>query len=535
MNQYDVDVLVIGGGSAGVAAGVQAARLGLRTLLLENMNSLGGLMTNGYVTGPAGIIEGICGELLERLKKQGFLFDTPHSPAVDPERCKLEMEAMLIQSGCRILYGIRAVDCVMDGANIKSVVCYSKSGRCEIQSKIFIDATGDGDVAVSAGAPYEVGNAEYMGLNLAHTLGVRMSNVDMAKYRTESKLWNDNNKGTTKYLGMATECMDKAVENGDLPYPLFPGGLIFQVPGTPDECADIMFNVAHSFYNHNTDVEDLSRQLVEQHQQNLWLEAAYRKYVHGFENCRISGMASLPGIRDSRRIIGEYIIRDTDIAAAVKFEDSIAKFPEMYDTHHPTSGYWGFRHHVHSNEPIPGAINFTEPCDKAMHPFCPPEEGSYSVYTNPTNYCEIPFRCIVPMKVDNLMVVGRCVSAEFHAMAAVRIITVCMATGQAAGLAAELCIRQGMRPRDLDGRLVRQAMIDVGVPLDKKPGGYYEYLAETAKDDIEKYEYVRMRGDFLAVKLPDGKHQIRFGNSPKPDEQKELDEHPEKYQEKIIY
>jgi hypothetical protein len=313
-------------------------------------------------------------------------------------------------------------------------------------------------------------------------------------------------------MGLACAMMDKAVENGDLPYPIFPGGLIYQVPGTPDDCADVTFNVAHSYYNHNLEVEDLSRQIVEQHQQNIWLEKVYRKYMPGFENCRLTGLASMPGIRDSRRIIGEYIMKDTDIAAGTKFEDSIAKFPEIYDTHHPTNGYWGFRHHIHSKEPIPGAINLTEPCDKAMHPFCPPEEGSYSVYTNPTQYCEVPYRCIVPLKVDNLLVAGRCVSAQFHAMAAVRIISICMSTGQAAGIAAELCLKKKLSPRELDGRLVRQAMIDDGVPLDKAPDGYWAYLAESAKDDLEKNEYVRLRGDMMGVRLPDGTIAMRFGN-----------------------
>ena len=103
MNRYDVDVLIIGGGCSGVAAGVTAARQGLRTLLIENLTSLGGLMTNGFVTGPAGIIEGLCKELLDRMKAKGLLFDTPHTPAVDPEKCKFEMETMLLQSGCRLL------------------------------------------------------------------------------------------------------------------------------------------------------------------------------------------------------------------------------------------------------------------------------------------------------------------------------------------------------------------------------------------------------------------------------------------------
>ncbi|NLM83881.1 MAG: FAD-dependent oxidoreductase [Clostridiales bacterium] len=517
MIQYDVDVLVIGGGPAGFAAGVSAARRGLRTLLIENLTSLGGLMTNGFVTGPAGIIEGICKELLDRLDKKGYLYNTPHTPAVDPERCKFEMETMLLQSGCRLLYGMHAVDVVMNGNNIESVVCYSKSGRTEIKARYFIDATGDADIAAAAGVPYEVGNAEYMGLNLAHTMGVRMSNVNMKKFREAMKAWQEDNTGYPKYLSLVNQLMDEAVKNGDLPYPIFPGGLIYQVPGTPDEDADITFNVAHSYYNHNTCVEDLSRQIVEQHQQNQWLEAAYRKYVPGFERARITALASLPGIRDSRRIVGEYVMKDTDIAAATKFEDAIAKFPELYDTHHPTNGYWGFRHHIHSKEPIPGAINITEPCDKGMHPFCPPEEGSYSVYQNPATYCEVPYRVIVPLKVDNLFVVGRCVSAQFHAMAAVRIITICMATGQAAGIAADLCLQKGVTPRQLDGRLVREEMIKAGVPLDKAPDGYWAFLAELAKDDINKYEFVRLRGDFVGVRLPNGKITIRFGNIKKED------------------
>jgi hypothetical protein len=95
-------------------------------------------------------------------------------------------------------------------------------------------------------------------------------------------------------------------------------------------------------------------------------------------------------------------------------------------------------------------------------------------------------------------------------MAAVRIITICMSTGQAAGLAAKICLEKGVRPRDLDGKLVRQAMIESGVPLDKAPDGYWAYLAETARADMGKHEYVRLRGDMMGVRLPDGKITMRF-------------------------
>jgi len=122
MNQYDVDVLVIGGGCAGVAAGISAARQGLRTLLIENLTSLGGLMTNGFVSGVPGIIEGISKELCDRMQSKGLLTETLHTPAVDPEKCKFEMETMVLQAGCRLLYGMRAVDVVMDGRDSRGVV-----------------------------------------------------------------------------------------------------------------------------------------------------------------------------------------------------------------------------------------------------------------------------------------------------------------------------------------------------------------------------------------------------------------------------
>jgi hypothetical protein len=257
--------------------------------------------------------------------------------------------------------------------------------------------------------------------------------------------------------------------------------------------------------------------------------------VRGFENARISGVGSLPGIRDSRRIVGEYILTGEDIAGGKKFDDSIAKFPEIFDTHHPTSGYWGFRHHITSSDPISGAINCSAPADLAMYPFCPPEESSYSVYANPTTYCEVPYRCIVPQKVDNLFVAGRCVSTDFHALAAVRIIAMCMSTGQAAGVAASLCIKQNCTPRELDGKQVRQVMIDDGVPLDKAPDGYWAFLAESAKNDADQNTYVRLRGDMMGIRLPDGKITMRFELSEKREVSGEAkDEQPDDWEPETI-
>ncbi len=181
-------------------------------------------------------------------------------------------------------------------------------------------------------------------------MGIRMSNVNLIKFREAVRSGCLRVRDT----GQPRNGRRMPGHRGQKRRPSLPdlpGGLINQIPGAPDEHADVSFCVGHSYYNHNLDVEDLSRQIVEQHQQSLWIEEAYRKYVPGFENCRIAAIGSLPGIRDSRRIIGEYILKDADIAAATKFEDGIAKLPEFYDTHHPTAVYHGFRHHIHSKNP----------------------------------------------------------------------------------------------------------------------------------------------------------------------------------------
>ncbi len=253
----------------------------------------------------------------------------------------------------------------------------------------------------------------------------------------------------------------------------------------------------HSFHTHNTDVEDLTRQIIEQHQQIMWMEKFFRKYVPGFERCRLSGLASLHGVRDSRRIVGEYILKDEDVVCAKKFEDGIAKFPEFFDTHHPTSSRLGFMRHVHLSEPKAPAVCRPAECSGDMHPFGKP--GGYEARVNPLEYCEIPYRSLVPLEIDNLLVAGRCVSAEFNAIAAVRVIAPAMSTGQAAAIAAALCIRDGIVPRKLDGKVVRKTMIDQGIPLDEEPNGHWAEVKKSLKG-----EYVVLPGDFAGVLTPDG-------------------------------
>ncbi len=498
--RFDMDVVVVGGGVAGVSAAVTAARSGMRTLLLESQTSLGGLATNGLVTGVAGMIEGTCKEWIDRLDAGGYLHNRPHLPAIDPEMGKFALEGMLLEAGARILYGTYAIDAIVENSNIRDVICHSKSGAMAVSAKIVIDTTGDADVAAYAGVPYEVGSPQFAGLNMSTTLAFRMANVNLPKYTEATKAWMTKQAAGHKVwskMGLVAELEEEAVKNGDLPFFIFPTALIYPVPKTPEDDSDICVMTTHSFHTRNTDVEDLTRQIIEQHQQIVWMARFFKKYVPGFERCRLTGVANQHGVRDSRRIVGEYILKDADVACAKKFDDGIAKFPEFFDTHHPTSPRLGFMRHIHFDEPQEPAVCRPAECSEDMHPFV--KLRGFEARVNPLEYCEIPYRSLVPLKIDNLLVAGRCVSAEFNAIAAVRVIAPAMSTGQAAATAAALCIKGHTAPRELDGRLVRKTMIEQGIPLDEEPSGHWADVKKELKG-----EYVILPGDFAGVMTADG-------------------------------
>ncbi|MBN1191167.1 MAG: FAD-dependent oxidoreductase [Dehalococcoidales bacterium] len=503
-SKYDMDAVVVGGGTAGVSTALSAARNGLRTLLLESQISLGGLATNCYVTGIAGNIEGNCMEWLDRLEAEGGLIRRPHAPMIDPEKGKFMLERMLLEAGARILYGAYIIDAEVEDSRIKNVICHSKSGRMAVSSRMFIDASGDADVANYAGVPCETGGPEFAGLNMSTTLAFRMANVNMTKYGQAMQEWRA--KEAEKYrvpvkMTVMTDLVEEAVKNGDLPYYVFPVALIYQIPGTTAEDADISVMTCHSFFPRNNDVEDLTRQIIEQHQQVGWMEKFFRKYVPGFEKARVIGLASILGVRESRRIVGEYMFSDEDLACGAKFDDAVMKFPEFFDTHHPTNSRLGFMRHVHLKEPKGSAVCRPAQCSGDIHPFV--KLGGYEARTNPRDYCEVPYRSLVPLKIDNLLVAGRCVSAEFNACTATRLIGPCMSTGQACGIAAGMCLKEGITPRELDGKLVRKAMIEQGVPLDKPLEGHWAEM----KKPVEG-EPVVLPGDFAGILTPDGKTQM---------------------------
>ena len=501
------DVAVIGGGTGGCAAAIEAARKGMHTILFERGTSLGGLASNGYVPQIAGGIEGICLEFAQRLDAIGQLRkkdpdkDWYRNPSFEPEYGKLVLEDMLFGAGSRIVYDCTCVNVETDGADIRSVYFYTKAGLLRCRAKIYIDATGDGDVAAMAGVPFEVGGQDFAGLNQSTTQGSRWAGANLPKYLAAAEAWKREQlaKGVENPLPMVYVLEEEAFARGEIArHVCNRHGDFFRVliPNTPEDNASFVTFSFHSYYCHNTDPEDVTRQILEQHQLMKQFHAFLKNHVPGFENLRLVGMGSLPGVRDSRRIFGEYMLKSSDVCGGVKFEDGIARFPEMFDAHHPTSDYWVFQRHMHLREPVGSAVMEDEEhgvsCMANMHPFGIPE--GRPARSNPRDYCEIPYRCLLPQNIDNLLCAGRCCSSEFHANGARRIIGPAMGTGHAAGLAASIAVNEKLRPRDISGAALRQKLIEEGVPLDKPCDGYWAELREM------EGELVVTRGDMVAIR-----------------------------------
>lgn len=497
------DLAVVGGGVGGCAAAICAARRGLHVILIEKGVSLGGLATNGYVPQIAGGIEGLSLEFAQRLEQVGQLERTnPHddyyrNPTFEPEYGKFVLENMVMQAGARILYDATCIDVEMDGKNIKKAFFHTKGGVMSVSAKMFIDSTGDADLSVMAGVPYEVGGADFAGLNMSTTLGSRWANANLVKYAESEAAYKAEQlaKGVKDPRPLVYDLEEQWIQEGKLVRHVcnpWSGFFRIRLPHTTADNADFVTFSFHSYFCRNTDVEDISRQVIEQHQLMQGFHKFLKECVPGFENVRFIGVGSLPGVRDSRRIFGEYMLKAADVACGTKFEDGIARFPEMLDTHHPTNSKLVFQRHIHMKNPTGSAVKLQRGCPAEMHPFGEPE--GMEVRPDPRDYCDIPYRSLLPIGVDNLLAVGRCCSAEFHANGAMRIIAPAMGTGQAAAVAADMSIRDNVRPRDLDGRNVRKVLMDEeGIPLDKPCDGYWAKLRNTEGD------FVVNSGDFIVI------------------------------------
>jgi hypothetical protein len=411
---YEVDVLVVGGGPAGVGAAVAASRRGARTLLIEQSGAIGGVATTGLMshwTGATAHI-GLYGEILTRAQ------DGEDIHLINPEKLKTTLLDMLSEAGVSWLLYTFASDVIMEGDTIKGIVTESKSGRQAILGRIVIDATGDGDVAAKAGVPYTKGREED-GKMQPMTLMFKVGGVDTDR--------------VVRFCGGFEDTYDtpegdiQSLARQHLP---FPAGhfLIYRstLPGV------VSCNMTNSINVDGTKAEDLTRADYECRRQLNPIVDFLRTYVTGFERCYLLSAAAQIGVRETRHFAGLATVTEEDILAARVFEDWVV--PKVH-----------FNFDVHN---LTGAGL---------------DETGVQKHFNQSKYYTLPYGCFLPQKVHNLFLVGRNISGTHKAHSNFRVMPICVLMGQAVGTAAALCVEQGAAPHELDVITLQEILIAAGV------------------------------------------------------------------------
>lgn len=423
----DVDVLVVGGGPAGVAAAVAAARSGARTFLVEQSGAFGGMWTSGLVITLAGfnswlgpgrerVVDGVGGEWLRRAAAIGGASDHDGwALSSDPEKMKLVADEMLVQAGVDFLLHVLATyPIVVDGA-VTGCLVETVEGRCAIYSKVTVDATGNGDVISRAGDDWAKGESLQpmtmsMFIGNVHTqLGIDPAAPGHVRVGPEagalSEVGLDDSASVRRDVPVDIPAMQQARARGELP--------VFGGPWFGGLEKDRVWVNSVRILGDATDMHDLTRAEVQGRKDAFALFEYLCTHVDGFAQGRLQQTSPTIGIRETRRLVGEYTLTGDDIRAGTAFDDTIALGAWPIDVH-PTDGHTG----VHSM-------------------YVPEPYG-------------IPYRALVPAHTDGLLAAGRCISVDREALGSVRVGATCTATGHAAGVAAAQSSLRGIRPRDLD-------------------------------------------------------------------------------------
>ena len=387
--KYTSSVVVLGGGPAGIAAAVSAARRGIDTTLIERYGYLGGQATGGLVIllcgltdGRKRIIGGFCQGVIDSLHDLKACDLEDDDVIVDPETLKWLFDQYVLKYHIRPLYHSLVVDAVVKNRSITHVIVDGKSGRYAVNGKFFIDATGDADTAKWLNLPHKLLEKDKL---LPLTLSFRMGNVKIE----EAKRYFKSNKATLSSL------FPKERELEILPYAWI------RTLSPSEAWFDVLF-----LHNKNcTDIEDLTSAELKGRDVIQQLVTIY-KTLPGFKGAYLIDTAPQIGCRESRRILGEYYLEKKDISSS--FPDEIVKVYNKFGTAGDT--------------------------------------------------VSIPYRCLVPQNIDNLLMAGRCISVHHEMLDLVREIPCCMATGKAAGLAASLALKNKCRARDIDGTFLSRLL-----------------------------------------------------------------------------
>lgn len=423
------DVVIIGGGPAGIAAAIAAGRQGARVVLVERYGFVGGMSTAAMVypwmtfhtEQGEQVIRGIAQEIVDRLQtcggSPGHMRDTvgfvhsvtPYDPAV----YQVVAAGMLQEAGVRLLLhsfvdGVTAVD-----GRVEAVRVTNKSGQLEIQAEVFVDASGDADAAYLAGAAVAKGR-EADSQSQPMTMKFRMRGVDLGRVKQYMQAYPDEFYEKTPFAELDTIPLTGV--SGFYSHwkraavPIQRDQVLFFTGPAEDE---VLINCTRVQGYDATNAVDLTTAEQEGRKQVLMIAEFLRRDVPGFERASISAVAPQIGIRESRRIIGHYALTQEDVVAGRSFEDVIARSGYPIDIHDPSG------------------------------------QGVTAAFIKGDGAYDIPYRCLVSRNIRNLLAAGRCISTTHEAHATTRLTPSCMATGEAAGTAAALAVKLKLDPEKL--------------------------------------------------------------------------------------
>ena len=436
----EADVVVIGAGPAGIAAAIAAGRQGASVILIERYGFVGGMSTAAgvypwmtfHTQQGVRVIGGIAQEIVERLMERGgspgHLRDTVgfvHTlTPYHPEIYKVLAVDMLREAGVKLVSHSFVDEVGREGEYIQSVTLTGKSGRIKVDGKMFVDASGDADVAYLAGAPTLQGR-ESDGLSQPMTMKFRMRGVDVEAIRKAMLADPDNFYHKTPFAELEKELIPLTGVSG-----FYKEWKAAEVPINRDQVLlfigpekdEVLINCTRVQGLSATDVEELTLAEEEGRKQVLMMAEFLKSRVPGFAEASISSVAPQIGIRESRRIDGLYRLTMEDVVTGRHFEDGIAR-----------SGY---------------PVDLHDPSGKGIMEASIENDGSYN----------IPYRCLVARGPVNLLAAGRCISTTHEALATTRLTPSCMATGEAAGTAAALAFKAGITAAEVDASQLREML-----------------------------------------------------------------------------
>jgi hypothetical protein len=423
--RHETDVLVAGGGPAGVAAALAAARQGASVRLVEAQGCLGGMGTAGLVPafmqftdGVNFLAGGIGREILDALRAADGTVP-PDGMGIRAETLKRVYDTLLTEAGVAFTFHTQLIDVTLaaDG-RVGEAICAAKSGLHAVRARMFVDCTGDGDLAVRAGAAFEKGDAE--GRMMPGTLCSLWAGID----------WETVGKSG---LGTGNSRIEEAFKDGVFTFEdrHLPG--MWRVGATLGGG-----NIGHTFGLDGTDEESLTRAYLWGRKSLPEYERYYKNYLRGFEAMELAATAALMGVRETRRIIGDYVLVLDDFKRLAVFDDEIGRYAYPIDIHIARPDRESYDHFLK---------DFTSLRLKRGE--------SYG----------IPYRTLTPRGLANVLVAGRCISTDRNLQASVRVMPGCYITGQAAGVAAALAAAADADSRRVPVGLLQERLAAMGAYL----------------------------------------------------------------------